>query len=158
MNPQDPLANLQPLRDPALIGWWPPAPGWWLLAILVIAALAAGIYFSVRHYQRKAYRRRALVQLEKLQANYQNDAQTVTYLTQANALLKSVALIAYSAEAVAAQHGDSWEAFLNSTAKTASPFTPGFSSAAYQKSCPDIDVDNIHRAAQHWIKHHRVAL
>ena len=31
----NPLDQLEPLIAPAPIGWWPPAPGWWLLAVLV---------------------------------------------------------------------------------------------------------------------------
>ena len=28
----DPLAGLRPLHRPLPVSWWPPAPGWWLLA------------------------------------------------------------------------------------------------------------------------------
>ena len=35
MNPQDPLAALHPLRTPEPIGWWPLAPGWWVLLMFV---------------------------------------------------------------------------------------------------------------------------
>ena len=41
MNPEDPLSL--PLRDialPAEIGWWPLAPGWWVLVTIVALALA----------------------------------------------------------------------------------------------------------------------
>ena len=30
----NPLDQLQPLIAPPAIHWWPPAPGWWLLALL----------------------------------------------------------------------------------------------------------------------------
>ena len=48
-----------PLRDIHLqgsIGWWPPAPGWWLLAAFVLAGLAL---YAV-HYYRGRHKRAAL--------------------------------------------------------------------------------------------------
>ena len=35
------LEQLQPLISPPVIGFWPPAPGWWLLAAAVVSLLAA---------------------------------------------------------------------------------------------------------------------
>ena len=32
----NPLDQLEPLIAPAPISWWPPAPGWWLLALLAL--------------------------------------------------------------------------------------------------------------------------
>ncbi|HET9483332.1 MAG TPA: DUF4381 domain-containing protein, partial [Xanthomonadales bacterium] len=59
MNAPVPATEPQ-LRDihlPAEPSWWPPAPGWWLLAILVIAALVFLVRFAWR--KRRELRRRA---------------------------------------------------------------------------------------------------
>ena len=70
MNPQDPLADLHPLRQPELIGWWPPALGWWLLLLAVILCVASLVYVLLWRYRRNAYRRRALIQLQSLHTDY----------------------------------------------------------------------------------------
>ena len=41
MNPEQLLSQLQPLRAPDPVGFWPMAPVWWLL--LIAAALAATV-------------------------------------------------------------------------------------------------------------------
>ena len=155
MNPQDPLATLHALRTPALIGWWPPAPGWWLLLLTGLVVVATLIYLMHRRYRRNRYRRRALRQLQTLHTDYLAKLDAGHYLGQINALLKSVALLAYPRPVVAAQHGANWRTFLNSSLPPDEQLPPAFDDAAYQKTCPEIDVAQVQRAAHHWIKHHR---
>lgn len=157
MNPQDPLANLHPLREPELIGWWPLAPGWWLLLFTTLLCVAALVYLLRKHYRNNAYRRRALLQLQSLHTQYQASRDTSGYLTELNALLKSVALQAFPPTEVASQYGEDWLLFLNRRAKPNEQFDPAFAAAVYVKSCPKIDVVQTHRAAKHWISHHKVA-
>jgi hypothetical protein len=157
VNPQDPLANLHPLRQPELIGWWPPALGWWLLACLIIVVVALLVYLLRRHRAKNAYRRRALRQLQALHAQYQLDAEAASYLRNINALLKSVALLAYPRAVVAAQHGASWRQFLNLSLPADAQLTSEFDDALYREQCPAIDVAQVQRAAEQWIKKHRAA-
>jgi hypothetical protein len=157
VNPQDPLANLHPLREPAFIGWWPLAPGWWLLLALALICLATVVYFLVRRYRARAYRRRALAQLQQLQQAYQGDGDASTYIGRANALLKTVALISYPRRQVAASNGEEWLAFLNGSMKSSEQFESAFVTAAYQKDCPELNMAQVHRVARSWIKQHGVA-
>ena len=155
MNPQDPLANLHPLRAPELIGWWPPAPGWWLLLLAGLLVIASLVYWLHRRYARNRYRRVALLQLRALHMDYLAKLDAGQYLGQLNALLKSVALLAYPRAVVAAQHGADWRAFLNRSLPPGEQLPREFDTAVYQKTCPEIDVALVHNAAQHWIKRHR---
>ncbi len=157
MNPQDPLANLHPLRVPELIGWWPLAPGWWLLLLAGILLVATLAYLLRKRYKKNAYRRRALLQLQALHADYLAGDDIARHLSQVNALLKSVALLAYPRRDVAAQHGEAWRTFLNRSLPPTDQLQPEFADAAYQQNCPEIDVARVHRAARYWIKRHKVA-
>jgi hypothetical protein len=157
MNPQDPLAALHPLRTPEIIGWWPPAPGWWVLLVTVILVSILIACLARRRYIRNAYRRQALRQLERAQQAFQENGDASHYLGQINMLLKSVALIAYPRGEVASTHGGHWREFLNRSLPQAMQLQSTFDNAAYQKSCPDLDVDQVHRAAQLWIKQHKAA-
>ena len=158
MNPQDPLANLHPLRQPDLIGWWPPAPGWWLLLVAALLCLASLIYVLLKRYKRNAYKRRALIQLQSLHADYHARKEHSQYLSELNTLLKSVALVAYPRADIAASHGEAWRTFLNTSLPQEEHFESVFNDAVYQKTCPEIDVEQMHRSAHHWIKHHKAAL
>ena len=157
MNAPDPLAALHPLRSPELVGWWPPAPGWWALlvgALLLVAILA---YLWRRRHRKNAYRRRALGQLQLLHTEFLAKRDSGLYFSQINALLKSVALLAYPRAEVAARHGADWRAFLNRSLPPTEQLQPAFDDAAYQKSCPEIDMAQVHRAARLWIARHKVA-
>ncbi len=157
MNPQDPLAALHPLREPLAVGWWPPAPGWWLLAGLVLVALLALAWFALRRYRANAYRRQALARLRELATGYQQQADPQRFIAETNALLKSIALVAYPRREVAASSGARWLAFLNSSLGQEEQFPEGFVSGAYHRQCPDIDTDQVLRAAASWIRRHEAA-
>ena len=156
MNPQDPLAALHPLRQPDPISWWPLAPGWWLLIVLLLLGLGALVYLVVRRYRSNAYRRQALTQLEQLRQEHLQHKDDSAYLAGTNALLKSVALRAYPRREVAACSGDTWLDFLNSSCKQAGQFPADFVSAAYRKQCPPIDMEELYKSAACWIKRHEV--
>lgn len=157
MNPQDPLESLRPLREPDLIGWWPLAPGWWLLLALVLLALAAGAYLLIKRHRRNAYRRQALQQLEDLQAQLQSNNDSNRYIAAINGLLKSVALAAYPRRDIAAEHSDAWLAFLNRGLAPADRFEEDFALAAYRQDCTAIDTERLYRSTRAWIRQHRVA-
>jgi hypothetical protein len=161
VNPQDPLAALHPLREPGAIGWWPPAPGWWLLALTAIGAFAFITLWLVRRHRARAYRREALAQLAALHARLGRDADRARFATDTNALLKAVALRAYPQRDLAARHGQAWVDFLNSQVRGANGsgqrFDPSLADQLYSPAAAEIDTEALQRAARDWITHHRAA-
>jgi Domain of unknown function (DUF4381) len=155
MNPQDPLEALNPLRAPEAISWWPPAPGWWALLLAVLLTVGLAAYLLRRRYLRNAHRRQALLQLDRAQQAYRDGGDASHYLGQINALLKRVALLSYPDDNIAATHGAQWRAFINSSLPPALQLQAEFDDAAYRKSCGEIDLAQVHAAAQYWIRQHR---
>ncbi|MBS1202779.1 MAG: hypothetical protein H6R22_1288, partial [Chromatiaceae bacterium] len=66
----DPLAGLRDWHLPDPVSWWPPAPGWWLVAGLALAACALTLHWWLRRRRRRhgAPARAALGELERLGA------------------------------------------------------------------------------------------
>lgn len=109
--PQDvDLASLSRLHDivvPEPLPWWPPAPGWIVLAGLLFLAFAILSWFRWRLWKRDAYRRAALVELDRIGGGEREE------LASLPALIKRTALAAYPRTEVAPLYGDAWLEFLD---------------------------------------------
>ena len=84
---------------------WPPAPIYWLLALLVIVAIGLSVYFIKRHINQQKVIKQALASLQALQ-------QTSPSFAQLNQLLKGLSLQFYPRAQVASLTGEDWFAFI----------------------------------------------
>ncbi|WP_438951588.1 DUF4381 domain-containing protein [Porticoccus sp.] len=98
MNPQDPLSQLRDIHLPDPVDWWPPAPGWWLLAILVLSAVVYGIWRLKKQHLHNRYRREALHSLAEMQHSLAG--QPVEHCHAMLALLRRAAKTAYPRQAL----------------------------------------------------------
>lgn len=156
MNPQDPLAQLAPLREPAAIASWPPAPGWWLLLALIVIVCAGLLWWLYQWHRQNQYRRQGAAALAKVWSDYQQDPDTATCITGVNTVLKSVALQAYPRSEVAGVHGQQWLDFLNRTRGRGEPFDSEFIDLQYRPAPDGALLNKLMQQASAWIKHHRV--
>jgi len=107
------------LRDIHLpsAAWWPPAPGWWLLAALALLLVASGVWLARRHVRRGPLRA-AMREVDLLERDYSRNGDTAMLAAGASRLLRRVAMRV--APASAAAPGDAWRAFLGTHAGDAS--------------------------------------
>jgi hypothetical protein len=109
----NPLQQI-PLRDihlPDAVSWWPPAYGWWLLA-LVLGVLVWMAWRLARSWPARRslaqVRERALKELETVEARYQAAGDARAAVAAMSVVLRRVALSLAPREEVAALTGERW--------------------------------------------------
>ncbi len=100
------LKQLAAPHAPAPIGWWPVAPGWWVLGILVIVGFGIAVYWRTRPHAR--LRRAALRELTRLET--QGDNRLLARSVES--LLRRYAVARFGREPVAHLSGAAWIAFV----------------------------------------------
>jgi hypothetical protein len=95
MNPTIDYTEL-PLRDihlPGAIGWWPPAPGWWLLGAFVLL----GVALYAVHYYRGRHKRAALRAITRVRSALEQGAEPVACLQYVSTVLRRFAMTSAAA-------------------------------------------------------------
>lgn len=158
MTPQDPLADLRDIHLPAEIDWWPPAPGWWILAAMMLAGSAVLITAFIRYRRRLAPRRTALKLLDAYYAEYEKERDTLLFCQRAQNLLRRTALHTYGTDTVAALNGRHWLNFLDAQTDDRYNFATmgeGFLAALYQPDAVSVDSGMLYSTTQYWLRTHR---
>ncbi|KTC99835.1 DUF4381 domain-containing protein [Legionella erythra] len=117
MTDLQPLAQLRDIHLPAPVGWWPLAPGWYLLAAIALLGflLLTGVVY--RYYTNGRAKRQALKLLAVYQQDYLREGDSQAASAKVSELLRRVALVYFPREKVASLQGEEWLAFLNQTGK-----------------------------------------
>jgi len=156
MNDAGSLQNLNDIVVPGAVPWWPPAPGWYVLA----AALAVFLFLLLFRWwqgrRRNRYRRQALLELAAIRQSSSVDA-----LRNLPALVKRAALAAWTREQVAALSGEAWHRFLDESAGT-DRFRAGAGATldrlAYGTARADApapsEQQEVLDAAEFWLRNH----
>jgi hypothetical protein len=109
----DPLADLRGYHLPEAVSWWPPAPGWWLLALLALVLAAWGVHRLAGHHRRGAAERAARRELAELRAALARERDAGAYARGLSRLLRRYALARFPRSRVAGLSGEEWLAFLD---------------------------------------------
>jgi hypothetical protein len=109
------LENLHDIIAPGPAPWWPPAPGWYVLGLLLLVVATLLVIRVVLRWRNNRYRREALARLTRLQQSSQDADRRPDAVAQLGELLKRVALAAWPRETVANLSGRRWLEFLQAT-------------------------------------------
>ncbi len=98
---------LRDIHFPDSVDWFPPAPGWWLLPIVLIALIL--LLRRLRKKNRSVRIDKSVkAEVEAVLARYRQDADAQHLIQQLSALLKRVGMTYLSREEVAAMSGVAW--------------------------------------------------
>jgi len=154
MNP-DLLAELKDIHAAPQVPWWPPAPGWWVIAFLLLAMLVWLGRILLGRYRLRQRRKQMLGWVDHLNASIDPQKDPHSYLATINRIFKVVALRAFPTQPCAAMSGTEWTGFLQQQMKNkqqqealnvlaSGPYSPA----------PDFDPVTISDLAREWIKQH----
>lgn len=125
------------------------APGWYVLAMLLLLLLAGGVRFVVRWYGKNRYRRQALAELK----GYGTRGAYAT-----NMLLKRVAIGRYGRTSAAGIRGTEWIAFLNRSRGRELFGKEDVALLEQLYSTNTVDAQRFMIKAKEWIRKHKHAL
>jgi hypothetical protein len=146
-----------PIRDlhlPQTIGWWPLAPGWWVLIALAAAGLLYLLYRAYRKWRWNAARRVALAELARVRGEFASGMDAVTLAVELSELLRRTMLAYAPRNEVASLTGQRWLQWLD-RGLSDQPFSKGsgrsLESLPYRnrdKVDDDVDVHGLINAVQ----------
>ena len=152
----NPLDQLRDIHLPEPVSWWPPAPGWWLLALSVCALLGWLLTWLYRRYRANSYRREALHQLQQLQS----DSDPQEQLQALFILLKQTANCAYPNRQPSSLAIEPFVEFLRFSCDQSvfSQPTGELQTLLYAKQTSEQsqDIEALFEDARIWIKAHMV--
>ncbi|MEE4175066.1 MAG: DUF4381 domain-containing protein [Xanthomonadales bacterium] len=149
------LSQLRDIQGAPEAPFWPPAPGWWILALCGLALLA-WTFRALRRRNEVRRRRRDLVdRLARLRDTVDPEESPQAWLAGVNRLLKVTAMRAFPEQEPGVLAGADWAAFLGAeagadagaesfTALVAGPYEPH----------PEFDPVALEAAAEAWLRRH----
>ncbi|WP_446809084.1 DUF4381 domain-containing protein [Methylomonas sp. 2BW1-5-20] len=145
-----------PLKDihlPSPVSFWPPAPGWWLLAVLLPLSIVA-----LRYFYKRIRRQTAVKTAAKLLSGIRRDsgADVRQTLVAVSALLRRVAISTAPRGDVASLRGEAWLAYLDRSLAD-EPFSRGpgrcLADGHYRQTPPaETELAALFELCERWLK------
>lgn len=147
----NPLDQLRDIHLPSDVDWWPLAPGWWVLMLLVVIGLFLLIKWWRNALKRKQHFKQVMSAVDGLAAELHLDDKA--WLERLSALLRQLAINLHGRKATAGLVGIDWLEYLDHSGQT-DQFSQGpgrvLANAPYQQSVT-YDRSELLGLARQWL-------
>lgn len=156
MNATAPQAlQLRDIHLPAAPAFWPPAPGWWVLAALLLALTVGTAFVGWRRHRRRGWARRVLDNLAALEARVR-EQRSPEALAEIAQLMRRLALARYPRDRVSPLAGLDWLRFLDESGGDGR-FVDGpgrvLATLPYRRALPaNLDVEALLALVHDWVR------
>ena len=113
MNPDFTSLPIRDIHLPDPVPWWPPAPGWWVLLLLSVLAIAILAWRLGRRLGSRRLYRAALAELTGLEEEFARTGDGHRLAESISVLLRRTSLSCYPTTEVASLTGAAWLEFLD---------------------------------------------
>ncbi len=150
------LDRLHSVVEPEPISWVPQTTAWAVLAVVLAIVTALAAWRWQRRWQRNRYRREALAELDRIEAQAEHDLPV-----KVAELLRRTALVSFDRHDVASLFGNDWLVFLDRS-QGGNTFTSGpghvLTTAPYGAAVTEGDRRELIGAARGWIRTHHAGV
>lgn len=151
----NPLDQLKDIHLPATVNWWPLAPGWWALLVLLLALSGLIALKRARSRKHRQLVKAAVGSLDQLAQD--KSLSQAEWLKALSTLLRQIVINMHGREAGAGLVGNDWLAYLDQHAGNQA-FSQGvgkvLASQPYQPHS-DYDREALLQLVRKWIKRQR---
>jgi len=146
--------QLRDIKLPPEPGYWPLAPGWWVLMALVLIVLAIGLWLLWRQYRRYRQYQNVNNDLGRIHHNFLQHQNQHRLAADVSNLLRRFVRYRMHHAAASAMQGQDWLDFLNQSA-IGVDFSDNAQALVQGPYDPDVqfDADQLITQVRHYFKH-----
>lgn len=158
MDSEELLAQLADIHLPPAVGFWPPAPGWWILTAVLLTLIIYGAQKYLRYSRLHKVCDHALAELElcyqKLaQADGNPEQLQLRFVNEVNSVIRRVALVHFPQSGIASLDGSAWVDFIQEKGESSTmseEIAAALSFGRFKQRC-EVDANALHTFARQWI-------
>jgi len=145
--------QLRDIHLPDSVSWWPPAPGYWLILILILLMIVS-VWLFRRWYRQQKLKRVIQNELRRIEQDFQQSNDALRLSRELSVLLRRVSLACFPNSGCESLVGEHWLSFLDQQLPDSGEFVAGVGqvlvTAPYSRQI-DIDAQGLLVLCQRWV-------